>query len=226
MNPLNVFRRDTTPASRPTPLRSDAGLPQPEPRTGSLSGAAANSRAAETATHQGNVYERYKYRLPAAPPSGNASGADRAFTQALQAHRANRLPEAVVGYRQAIDQDPAHFDAHYNLGLASVSTGNLQQALTAYETALAIRPQSLDARYNFALVLKQARHPVDAVSELQTILQQFPRDARTHAALGSLYAYELRQPDRAREHYMKALESDPRHPQADRIRYWLAENPR
>jgi len=34
-----------------------------------------------------------------------------------------------------------------------------------------------------------------------------------------------RQPVKARQHYLKVLEVEPRHPQAGAIRYWLAANP-
>ena len=104
-------------------------------------------------------------------------------------------------------------------------TRNLPLALTAYETALALRPDSVDARYNFALVLKQANHPVDAVNELKRIVRSSPNETRAHVALGNLYAQQLRQPAKARQHYLKVLELAPQHPQAGAIGFWLAANP-
>jgi tetratricopeptide (TPR) repeat protein len=98
-------------------------------------------------------------------------------------------------------------------------------SLVAYEYALALRPDSADARYNFALALKQANYFQDAAHELEVLLKGDPRDVRSHLALGNLEAQELRQPASAREHYRKVLEYDPRNPQADAIRHWLAQNP-
>jgi tetratricopeptide (TPR) repeat protein len=225
MNPLNVFRRDPPPPTRTTPLPEGVSRPNTNAMVSAVTSAppaavvATPPRAAET-------IRRYPYRSPPKPAAGNATAAQQAFRQGEQAHRANRMTEAVAAYRQAVTHDPAYFDAYYNLGLASVAVTNLGQALVAYENALAIEPAAVDARYSFALALRQAGYPLDAVNELDTILQRFPRDPRTHLALGNIYAYELRQRDKAREHYQRVLENDPRSPQAAAIRDWLAENPR
>jgi tetratricopeptide (TPR) repeat protein len=128
-------------------------------------------------------------------------------------------------YRLAARLDPSLFEAQYNLGLAATEAGNLSLALTAYENALAIQPTSLDARYNLALVLKQANYLTDAVNELERVLASYPNETRAHLALGNLYAQQFGQPAKARQHYRKVLEVEPRHPQAGAIRYWLAANP-
>jgi hypothetical protein len=52
-----------------------------------------------------------------------------------------------------------------------------------------------------------------------------PNDARGHLALGNLYAQQLHQPAKARDHYLRVLETDPRNPQAEAIRRWLSANP-
>jgi tetratricopeptide (TPR) repeat protein len=147
------------------------------------------------------------------------------FAQGVQAQQAHRLPEAMQSYRLATQADPTLFEAHYNLGLAATEAGNLAAALAAYEHALAVQPQSLDGRYNFALVLKQANYLGDAVNELERVLATYPNETRAHLALGNLYAQQFHQPAKARQHYLRVLEVEPRHPQASAIRYWLAANP-
>jgi tetratricopeptide (TPR) repeat protein len=134
------------------------------------------------------------------------------------------LKEAVANYQKAIQWDPAYFEACYNLGLAAYERGQLKQSLAAYEYALALNPDSVDARYNFALALKQAGYPMDAATELRKILQVRPNEARAHYSLGNLYAHQLKQTASARDHYQRALELNPNHPQASEIRYWLAHN--
>ncbi len=121
--------------------------------------------------------------------------------------------------------DPAYYEAYYNLGLAAAAAGESSTSLAAYENALAIRPESLDARYNFALVLKQANYPLDSVHELEKLLNSYPNETRAHLALGNLYAQVLHQPANARQHYLKVIETDPKHPQASAIRNWLSTNP-
>jgi tetratricopeptide (TPR) repeat protein len=168
---------------------------------------------------------RYTYRSPSQPVEGNHVEAQRWFLQAASAQREQRYSDAVQAYRRSTEADPAFFDAYYNLGLAASEAGDTELALTSYETALALRPDSLDARYNFALVLKQSKFMLDAANELEKLLSTYPNDSRAHLALGNLYAQDLQQPARARPHYLKVLETDPRNPQAPAIQYWLTRNP-
>ena len=168
-------------------------------------------------------FPRYHYRAPVKPTPGDRSAAERAFAQGVQAHQAQHLQEAIASYRRALQLDPAFFDASYNLGLAATLAGNLPLALSSYENALAIRPNSDDARYNFALLLKQANYLPDAANELEKVVAEYPNDSRAHLALGNLYAQQLQQPAKAREHYVKVLEIDPRNPQAAAIGSWLTD---
>jgi tetratricopeptide (TPR) repeat protein len=168
---------------------------------------------------------RYPYHLPPKPVTGDASAAEGAFAQGVQAQQKDHLPEAIQAYRRATQLDPACYDAYYNLGLAAMATGNVQQALVAYEYAMAIRPESPDARYNFALGLKKADYLADALNELEKLLSTYPKEPRAHLALGNIYAQQLLQPAMAREHYLKVLENDPHNPQGESIRYWLIANP-
>lgn len=140
--------------------------------------------------------------------------------------RAGRLAEAAAAYRQAVEADPSHFEAQFNLGLVTFELQNYRQSLTAWEHALAVRPDSVDARYNFALALKAAGYALDAAAELERILAQHANETRAHLVLGNLYAGPLRDTGRARTHYLRVLELEPRHPEAATIRFWLAQNPR
>ncbi|HTL18621.1 MAG TPA: tetratricopeptide repeat protein, partial [Patescibacteria group bacterium] len=165
--------------------------------------------------------QRYKYLSPSKPIAGNRREAERSFWQGQQAQRANRPAEAAQGYRQAVQADPTYFEAYYNLGLLAYDARSFRLSLSSWENALAIKPESGDARYNFAVALKAANYPIDAASELEKLLAANPKEARAHLVLGNLYAEQLGNASRARTHYQKVLELDPRHPQATTIRYWL-----
>jgi tetratricopeptide (TPR) repeat protein len=135
------------------------------------------------------------------------------------------LAEAIQFYRRATQLDESFFEAHYALGLATFQTRNFKAAAAAWEAALAIRPDSSDARYNFALTLKAANHVAEAAQELEKLLALHPDEARAHLTLGNLYAEQLANKPRARRHYQRVLQLDPRNPQAQAIRYWLVANP-
>jgi Tfp pilus assembly protein PilF len=209
INPLNWFRHD-----------SEAGSSSTSPSQTNVASSSIGSTV-----HSAPEFQHYQYQSPAKPSAGDEAAGNRAFQRGLAAQKANHLPEAIQSYAQATQLNPADFDAFYNLGSAATAAGNLSQALLAYEYALAIRPESSDARYNFALVLKQAKYPEDAANQLERLLSFYPNEARAHLALGNLFAQQLQQPVKAREHYTKVLESDPRNSQAAAIRNWMSRNP-
>lgn len=206
---LNPFRGRTKPADGNEVPQSIVLSPPPS----------------EAPTENKAAFQRYRYLSPAPPSPGNRANAARVMAQALKAQRAGNMNQASLDYQLATASDPSFFDAQYNTAVFALSTGDLSRALEASEKALAIQPESINARYNFALALKQADYAIDAVNELQKILEAKPAEARAHLTLGNLYAQQLNDPRRARAHYLKVLELDPRNPQAGAIRFWLAANP-
>ncbi|MCI0748430.1 MAG: tetratricopeptide repeat protein [Verrucomicrobia subdivision 3 bacterium] len=170
-------------------------------------------------------FPRYRYISPARPKAGNRREAERYFAQGVKAQQAGQLPQGLAAYQKASQADPSYFDAHYNRGLAAYEIGRWSQSLASYEVALALKPESIDTRYNFALSLKQAGYLLDAAEELKKILKASPDDARAHLSLANIYAQQLHQPRLARPHYLKVIETNPNHPKASEIRFWLAANP-
>ncbi len=211
VNPLNLFSHE-----------QQATNPAAVPATGT---AVAGKAPAKSPASTPRIV-RFAYKTPGKPKAGDRQAAERSFAQGLQAHRSQRSNEAMQAYRTATQLDPSFYNAQYNLGLVAAEAGSLKTAMLAYENALAIQPDSLDARYNFALLLKQGDYYLDAANEFETILAKYPNDTRSHLALGNLYAQQLKEPAKAREHYTKVLQNDPRHAQAGAIHYWLAENPK
>src|SRR5262249_32959981 len=61
-----------------------------------------------------------------------------------------KLDEAIVCYRKAIDLDPKHANAHYDLGLALQAQGKLDDAIDSYRTAIKLDPKHAWARNNIA----------------------------------------------------------------------------
>jgi tetratricopeptide (TPR) repeat protein len=220
INPINLFARDGKSPSNPAPTMASAAT---EPTDQTQTTAAGPVSVPDVDPRK---FPRYAYRTPEKPTSGDRGLAEMAFSQGVREQQAQHLPQAIQAYRRAAQLDPGFYDAHYNLGLAAAQNGNLPLALAAYETALAIEPESLDARYNFGLVLKQAGYVLDAVAEFEKILAKYPNEGRTHLALGNLYAQQLQEPAKARQHYMAVLAVAPQSPQAGAIRYWLTDHPR
>lgn len=213
--------------SRLNPFRSS---PRSSPKTVRVSPAASGGEDPGpvnrgSGTESARDFPRYRYRQPTTPAAGNRSEAEAALARGREAERDDKQSQAVQAYQQAVQADPASFEAHYHLALAHYNQRDFSAALAGWENALAVQPDSADARYNFALALKSAGYPLDAAAELEKILATNPDDVRTHLILGNLCAEQLRDKSRARVHYQRILELDSQHPQATAIRYWLVANP-
>jgi len=219
----------------PPPGSDEAVNPAPQPATkaGPQAGSPARTSAppvaatkpVKVAQSAPATFPRYAYRSPSKPEPGDRRTATGMFTRAREFEQASRWLDAMKAYQQAAETDPDWFEAQYNFGVLSYRLRNFRQALAAYEMALAIQPDSVDARYNFALALRSAGYAPDAARELEKILQANPNEVRAHLALGNLYAQQLHDVARAREHYLRVLALDPANPQATDIQFWLASNP-
>jgi len=170
------------------------------------------------------VWPRYQYQVRGKPLEGTRAEAEPVFKDGVQAHKNRLMTEALEAYRRAMRLDPSFFEASYNFALVAREFKDFAGALAAYEQALAIQPESANARYNFAFTLQEAGYFADAANELQKLLAQNPSQIRAHLLLGTLCAERLNQTSSAREHYLKVLAAEPHHPQATKLRYWVAAN--
>lgn len=232
LNPLNWFH--STPEEPkvtllPLPNSNNHNVnPAPEPaasKPATVAPAPAPPKPVHIVQPAPPSFPRYLYLSPSKPKSGNRQTATRAFAQAQQFEQDERFSDALDSYREAARMDPGWFEAQYNCGVMAYRLRNFSQSLGACEMALAIRPGSTDARYNFALALKAAGYVTDAMNELEKVLASNPNDARAHLTLGNIYARQLHDLTKARAHYLKVLQLDPRNPQATDIRFWLSANP-
>ncbi len=231
LNPLGWFggkdKAEKESASRmenaPTPLRDLGPLARESAaaRPAQATLPVATAPAAAPPKPEPPVLLRYTYLRPETPVSGDRARAQEALTRGVQFHTAGRHEEAVAAYRQAVEADPSFFEAQYNLGVAAFDAGVWAEALAAFERSLVLKPDDTSARLNFALSLDRANYPVDAARELDLLLARAPETVDAHATLARLCAEKLGDPDKARVHYTKVLQLDPRYPEAAAIRRWL-----
>ena len=65
---------------------------------------------------------------------------NQTFGQALDHHRAGRLPEAEILYRRVLDANTTHAEALYYLGRIASEQGNRSEAAELLERSLAASP--------------------------------------------------------------------------------------
>ncbi len=224
LNPLNLVRsRDKATVGQPRAVAQTSPSPD-RPTTIPAASGQRMSTPSAPATRTAPVFPRYKYSPTSMPVPGNRQEAERHFAAGLAAQKAGSTDQAIRGYQEAVAADPSYFEAYYNLGVAAHDAANWPLALKANESALVLKPGDGNARFNLALALEKTGYPADAANELETLLAGNPGNVAAHFANANIYARTLEDRTKARAHYARVLELDPRHPQAAAIRRWLSAN--
>jgi tetratricopeptide (TPR) repeat protein len=94
---------------------------------------------------------------------------------------------AEAGYREVLDQNPGHADAHINLGRILHERGELDAAEEHYRRALAVRPQDATATFNLGVVLEDQGRNTDALEAYQRAIGADARNADAHYNAARLY---------------------------------------
>jgi tetratricopeptide (TPR) repeat protein len=97
-------------------------------------------------------------------------------------------PEAAKeGYRRALALQPAHPDAHLNLGRLLHEAGDAEAAAGHYQEALAARPDDAVALYNLGVALHDLGRLPAAIEAYERALAADPACADAHYNLAALH---------------------------------------
>ncbi len=110
----------------------------------------------------------------------------------LEAESPARAKEA---YASALAREPAHADAHLNLGRLLHEEGDLAAAEAHYRQALRADPHGARAFYNLGVVLEDQGRSAGAAEAYETALSLDPELAAAHFNLSRLYEAEGRETD-------------------------------
>ena len=106
------------------------------------------------------------------------------FQRGLVDHRAGRLLQAQAAYRQILTIDPAHADAHNNLGGVLSALGRLMEAEASCREALRLRPNYPEAHNNLGNALNALGRPAEAEASYREALRLRPNFPEAHYNLG------------------------------------------
>jgi len=100
-------------------------------------------------------------------------------------YEANRIPEAMDLFKQALRINPDNDAAYYNLGTALALTGRMSEAIDQYEKALRIKPNFAKAHNNLGNALLLTGRTSEAIDQYEQALLIRPNFAEAHANLGA-----------------------------------------
>jgi tetratricopeptide (TPR) repeat protein len=118
--------------------------------------------------------------------SAQTDQANEVLSDALEAHAAGDLDEAVELYEEVLVLDPQNRFAYYNLGLIDQTRGLVDEAAQKYEQALAVAPGFTAAMFNLAIIRAGQGAIDEAIGLYREVIEINADDARAHLNLGFL----------------------------------------
>jgi len=119
--------------------------------------------------------------------------------------------QAVSTYRHLLEIDPSHLEARSRLGTALAQAGRLEEGIAELRQVAERDPGNARVRLNLGVALAEAGDLRGAIVQHLAVIDLKPERARltlAHFNLGTFYR-KMGDPQRAEEHYRKALELDP-----------------
>jgi tetratricopeptide (TPR) repeat protein len=123
------------------------------------------------------------------------------------------LRNAGMAFEKVTEADAQNPDGWVNIGRVRAQEGDNAGALQVLDKALALKPGLPRANYFYARVLKEDGKYDEAIANLQSVLQQYPRDRVVWNELGRIYFLQKRYADAVKA-FQTTLAIDPEDLQA------------
>jgi len=104
---------------------------------------------------------------------------------ALQYHQSGALAQAEELYRQILQANPDHADAHHMLGVLASQTGRTDLAIASIRQALILNPLAADYHSNLGLAYQAVGQLEEAVTHYQEALRIWPDFPEALTCLGN-----------------------------------------
>lgn len=130
------------------------------------------------------------------------------LTDAIAAHRAGQLDQAVAGYRAVLAIAPDTLPALTNLGSILRQHGQLEEAIGLLQRAVALPGSNQHAAYNLGNALRAAHRPAEAVAAFRLATERQPGWALAQCNLGVALA-DMAEWDAAEQALRQALQLEP-----------------
>ena len=177
-----------------------AGSPSPVAQT--------DSQTDSSSTHHKNSAHHTKVAEEAGPPPE--------LTKAEELIQKKDYASAGPLLRKVVSDDPANYEAWFDLGFAENGLGKMDESIAAYRKSVAAKPDVFESNLNLGLQLAKSGQP-DAEQFLRAATQLKPTsraaEGQARAWLSLAHVLEASKPEDALAAYRKAADLQPKDPE-------------
>jgi cytochrome c-type biogenesis protein CcmH/NrfG len=136
---------------------------------------------------------------------------------------ASDVQRRIAGEEQLVAQEPKNVQAWIALGNDYFDTKQPQRAVDAYARALELAPNNPDVLTDQGVMYRELRAFDKAVANFQKASQLDPRHVQSTYNLGVVYAYDLKDREKAFAAWRRVVEIAPQSPQAAQAAQAMSE---
>lgn len=125
-----------------------------------------------------------------------------------QADQLKYYTKAINAYKRSIQLLPGNSDAHYNLGVVYMATGQDDKAKVSFQNVINLEPTNVNALNNLGVIYFRSFQFQQAIPLFEKCLEVNPNFQNAIANLGAVYHNEGNL-GKAQQYYLRALELNP-----------------
>jgi cytochrome c-type biogenesis protein CcmH/NrfG len=156
-------------------------------------------------------------------PGGMGGGMPAQVPGAAAAPSATQLDERIATHEKLVKQDPKDVHGWVQLGNDYFDTHQPQKSIDAYAKALALRPDDADVLTDQGIMYRELGQFDRAAKNFERASEVNPKHLQSLFNLGVVYAYDLKQADKAVAAWTKVIQIDPMSTQAVQARTALQQ---
>ncbi|MCF6148503.1 MAG: tetratricopeptide repeat protein [Candidatus Kuenenia sp.] len=146
---------------------------------------------------------------------GCGNKADSLNKKGLSFFNQKKYDDAIVEFKKALEVNPNHYEARYDLGMAYYAKGMIDESLAELKRAIELNPKEPKAHYNIAFAYMAKQMVPEAIQEYKTAIDLFStkkdllKEAEAHLYLSVAYSL-MENHEKALLACKKAIELNPK----------------
>ena len=124
-------------------------------------------------------------------------------------NEAEQLDEAIIEYRNVLQIDPNHVEAHRKLAAAYLKNEQLKEGYWELSETVRLDPSDVESRLSYATIALAAGDAETALEQADEIVKLAPDDASGHLLRAGALGFSDRESEEVEDELLRAVELKP-----------------